>query len=193
MPLIDYPDVAELDEKTREALEGTRTERGAIPSFTHMLANNPAVFEAALGQFGEVMYGGTLDVDLKQLAFVVVSQENECAYCAATHGDELVNAFGLSETYLESIAESDYTEFGDRQRAVAEFARQGAIDPKRITRYHVEALRAVGFDDAGVLELTTVVAQAAFANTIADAMNIVPSHQNPDLEQYYPKEISLHE
>jgi uncharacterized peroxidase-related enzyme len=193
MPLIDYPDLDEIDEQTREMLEGTRTERGEIPSFTQMLANNPPVFEAALGQFGEVMYGGTLDVDLKQLAFVVVSQENECAYCAATHGDELVNAFGLSETHLEAIAERDYAAFTERQRTVAEFAHKGATNPKRITEDHVEALQAAGFDDADVIELTTVVAQAAFAKTIADAMNIFPSHQSSKLEQYYPKEMPVHE
>lgn len=192
MPLIDYPDIEKLDEQTREMLEGTRTERGEIPSFTHILATNPPVFEVALGQFGEVMYGGNLDVDLKQLAFVVVSQENECAYCAATHGDELVNAFGLPESHLEAIAEEDYTGFTDRQRAVAEVARQGATDPKRITEDHVDALRAVGFDDADVIELLTVVAQAAFANTIVDALNIAPSHQSTDLERYYPKEMPVH-
>lgn len=189
MPLIDYPDLKELDEQTRKMLEETRTERGEIPSFPHLMANNPPVFKAALGHFTEVMYGGNLDVDLKQLAFVVVSQANECAYCAATHGDELVNTFGLPETYLEAIAERNYAEFTDRQRAVAEFARQGATDPKRTTKDHVEALRATGFDDADVLELLTVVAQAAFANTIVDAMNILPNDQSAELEQYYPKEF----
>lgn len=192
MPLIDYPDVAELDEQTRGMLEEMPTD-DVIPSFPHMLANNPAILEATSVQFFEVMFGGDLEPDLKQLAFVVVSQENECPYCAATHGSDLVNDFGLPETRLEAIAEGDYTEFTDRQRAVAEFARQAATDPKRITEDHVEALRAAGFDDADVLELTTVVAQAAFATTIADAMNIVPSHQSPDLEQYYPKETPIHD
>lgn len=189
MPLIDYPDLEELDEQTREMLEDTRTERGEIPSFPHAMANNPPVFKAALGQFSEVMYGGNLDVSLKQLTFVVVSQQNECAYCAAAHGDELVNTFGVPEAYLEAIAEGDEAEFTDLQRAVTEFARQGATDPKRITDDHIEALREVGFDDADVLELLTVVAQAAFANTIVDAMNVLPSDQSAELEQYYPKEL----
>jgi uncharacterized peroxidase-related enzyme len=148
MPLIDYPDVEELDEETRGMLEGTGDERGGIPSFPHMLANNPAVLGAALGQFGEIMYGGNLEPDLKQLAFVTVSQENECAYCAASHGAELVNAFGLPAAQLEAIAKRDYSELTDRQRAVVEFARQSAVDPKRVSADHVEALRAVGFDDA---------------------------------------------
>lgn len=186
MALIDSPDPDSLDEQTAAMLEETRTERGDIPSFTSMLATNPPIFEAALGQFGEVMYGGSLEPPIKQLAFVVFSQANECAYCAATHGDELVNGFGLPESQLQAIAHGDYSELSDRQRAVASFARQGATDPKRITDDNIEELRAVGFDDAELLELVTVVAQASFANTVADALNLLPSDQNPDLEQYYP-------
>lgn len=194
MPLIDYPDVEDVDERTRELLYQGRTEDGTPPSaFPLMLANNPVILEATTGQFTEVMYGANLEPELKQLAFVVVSQENKCGYCAAAHGEELVNGFGLPEAHLEAIAERDYTEFTNRQRAVGEFARQGANDPKRITEDHIKALRKVGFDDADVVELLTVVAQATFANTIVDAMDIVPSDQSMELEQYYPIEKPTHE
>lgn len=190
MPLIDYPDVATLDEQSRGMLEQMQTDRNEIPSFPHMLANNPAILEATSGQFFEVMYAGDLEPDLKQLAFVAVSQENDCPYCAASHGDELVNDFGLPETHLDAIADRDYAQFSDRERAVAEFARQGAIDPKRITENHVADLRDVGFDEADIIELLTVVAQAAFANTIADALNIHPSDQSVELGQFYTTKLA---
>lgn len=185
MPLIDYPDIEELDDRTRGILEEMRTERGEIPSFPQLLASNPAIFEATIGQFREVVYGGEVPPALKQLAFVVVSQENECPYCAATHGDELVNAFDLPESYLDAIADAEYDRFTTRQQAVAEFARQGAIDPKRISEDYIADLRDAGFDDGDIVELLTVVAQAMFANTIADAMNLHPTDQSPALEQFY--------
>lgn len=185
MPLIDYPDIEELDDRTRGILEEMRTERGEIPSFPQLLASNPAIFEATIGQFREVVYGGEVPPALKQLAFVVVSQENECPYCAATHGDELVTAFDLPESYLDAIADAEYDRFTTRQQAVAEFARQGAIDPKRISEDYIADLRDAGFDDGDIVELLTVVAQAMFANTIADAMNLHPTDQSPALEQFY--------
>lgn len=187
MPLIDYPDLTEVDEQTAELLDRSRSDSGDLPSFPHMLANNPSVLGAALGQFGEIMYGGGLPPNEKQLAFVVVSQANECAYCAASHGQELVNAFGLPVTQLEAIAAGDYTELTDRQRAIVEFARQGAVDPKRVTDGDVVALREVGFNDADVMELVAVLAQATFANTIVDVLNVLPSDQSPELARYYPK------
>lgn len=189
MPLIDYPVLEDLDGETRDVLDGVRNPDGEIPAFPRMLANNPDVLKAALGQFAEVMYGGNLPPDLKQLAFVVVSQANECAYCAASHGEELVTAFGQPLARLEAVAEHDHRGLGDRERAVAVFARQGATDPKRMDAEHLEALRGVGFDDADIIELLAVVAQASFANTIADAMHMLPGDQSPQLEQYYPRPV----
>lgn len=189
MPLIDYPVLEELDDETREILNRTRNSRGEIPAFPRMLANNPDVLKAALGQFGEVMYGGELEPDLKQLAFVVVSQVNESAYCAASHGDELVNAFGHPAARLEAIAEDEHADLSDRERAVAAFARQCATDPKRVSAEHLDALRTVGFENADIIELLAVVAQASFANTVADAMHIVPDDQSQELERYYPRRV----
>lgn len=190
MALINYPAYDHLDEKTRQMLDRTRNEQGRIASFTHMMSKNPAVLEAALGQFSEVMYGGRLGPDLKQLAFVVVSQENGCAYCAASHGRQLVNVLGLPETHLTAIIEGTYGEFTDRQKAVAEFARQAAADPKRVSAAHLEALRDVDFDDADIIELAAVVAQAAFANTFVDVLGILPGDESADVERFYAEKMS---
>lgn len=186
MPLIDYADPAAVDESTRDLLERSRNDRDEIPAFPRMLANNPTIFEATMGQYGEVLFGGDLELPLKQLVIVTVSQANDCAYCAATHGAELVEALGLPATHLEAVTAGDYSELSDRQRAVVEFAHQAATDPKRVTTDHLEALRAVGFDDSDVVELVVVTAQATFANTIADVMNIRPQDQSADLDEYYP-------
>lgn len=190
MSLIDYPDLDKIDEETREMLERNRTEEGAIPAFPHIVANNPSILAAALGQFGEVMYGGNLEPDLKQLAFVVVSQENECAYCAASHGRELVTAFGIPGTQVDELQGGDYTGLTARQRAAAKFAQQTARDPKRVSADHVESLREVGFDSADILELTAVVSQAAFANTLVDVLNVKPGDQSAELERYYRDGVS---
>lgn len=186
MALIDYPELAECDDETRAILSQFRSEHGEIPAFPRMLANKPAVLKAAVGQFGEVMFGGNLDPTLKQLAFVVVSQQHASAYCAATHGESLAGGLGLSASQVTEIAAGDESALTERQRAVAAFARRVAADPKAVSAADLKALRAVGFDDADIVELIAATAQANFANTVADATGITPDDESPRLWAYSP-------
>lgn len=186
MPLIDYPAWTDLDEHTQELVGGMRDRSGAVSAFGRMLSHNAEVLTAAVQQFGTVMYGGRLDPALKQLAFVVVAQQRACAYCAATHGSELVDGFGLPGASLEALAAGDDTALTEAERAAVSVARQAATDPKAIGPSHLDALRAAGFDDAETVELVAAVAQAAFATTIADALDLAPADQSPDLERYVP-------
>lgn len=187
MPLIDYADTDKLDEKTRQMLSRAELPDGTIPAFARMMANNPEVFGVAMGQFSTVMFGGSVDVGLKQLAFVTVSQVNDSPYCAATHGQQLVEALGYPMANLEALAAGDDSAFTEEQRAVVEFARQAATDPHEVSDKHITALREAGFDKAGIVELLAAVAQASFANTIVETIEIVPADENPDLTRYYPK------
>lgn len=186
MALIDYPDLAECDDETRAILSQFRNEHGEIPAFPRMLANKPALLKAAVGQFGEVMFGGDLDPMLKQLAFVVVSQQNASAYCAATHGEQLASGLGLSASQVTEIAAGDDSALTERQRAVAAFARRVASDSSAVSAADLETLRAVGFDEVDVVELVAATAQANFANTVADATGITPDDESPRLWAYSP-------
>lgn len=186
MALIDYPDLVECDDDTRAILSQFRNEHGEIPAFPRMLANKPAVLKAAVGQFGEVMFGGDLDPTLKQLAFVVVAQQNASAYCAATHGEQLAGGLGLSASQVAEIAAGDDSALTERQRAVAAFARRVASDSSAVSAADLETLRAVGFDDADIVELVAATAQANFANTVADVTGITPDDESPRLWAYSP-------
>lgn len=187
MPLIDYADVESLENGTRQMLKQAELPDGTIPAFARMMANNPEVLQAAMGQFSVVMFGGTVDVSLKQLAFVIVSQINDSPYCAATHGQHLVEALGYPMANLEALATEDDSGLSEEQRAVVEFARQAATDPHGVSAKHIDALLQVGFDDSGIVELLAAVAQASFANTIVESIKIAPADENPGLARYYPK------
>lgn len=185
MPLIDYAIIDDLEEDTRELLNGAALPDGNIPAFARMMANNPEVLKAAMSQFPVVMFGGDVDVGLKQLAFVTVSQLNDSPYCTATHGQQLVEALGYPMDTIEALAGGDDSVFTEEQRAVVAFARQAATNPQAVGNEHIEALREVGFDDADIIELVAAVAQASFANTIVETLGIEPADEDPGLERYY--------
>jgi uncharacterized peroxidase-related enzyme len=70
--------------------------------------------------------------------------------------------------------EVDYraAELGDRRRAMLEYAAKLTLTPAAVRREDVDALRAVGFDDADVLAIAEVTSYYAYANRIADGLGV---------------------
>ena len=53
-----------------------------------------------------------------------------------------------------------------------DFAVKLTRTPYRHTRSDVDALRAVGFDDTGVLQITLIAAYFNYINRVADALGV---------------------
>ncbi len=68
----------------------------------------------------------------------------------------------------------DYTQanLSAADRAMLDFAVKMTVAPYKHTRDDVEKLRAVGFDDTGVLQITMIAAYFNYINRIADALGV---------------------
>jgi uncharacterized peroxidase-related enzyme len=68
----------------------------------------------------------------------------------------------------------DYTKanLSDADRAMLDFAAKLTVSPYKHTREDVEKLRAVGFDDTGVLQITLIAAFFNYINRVADALGV---------------------
>lgn len=58
----------------------------------------------------------------------------------------------------------------DADRTMLDFAVKLTISPYKHTREDVEKLRAVGFDDTGILQITLIAAWFNYINRVADAL-----------------------
>ena len=56
--------------------------------------------------------------------------------------------------------------------AMLDFAAQLTRDATRITPTHHAALRAVGFDDRGILQITLIASWFNYINRVADALGV---------------------
>lgn len=53
-----------------------------------------------------------------------------------------------------------------------DFAVKMTVSPHKHTREDVEKLRAVGFDDTGILQITLIAAWFNYINRLADALGV---------------------
>lgn len=80
MARIKPLDVNNVDDKAKGIFEDFLRERGNVPNMFRTLAYRPEILNTAFDHFRAVLNTGTLDLRLKELVAVRVSQINECAY-----------------------------------------------------------------------------------------------------------------
>lgn len=184
MARIDYVDEEDVSDEVREMLLDYKEEHGERSMMRESLANHPPLLEAITVCFDNLMRTGTLDRELKEVIAVVVSQTNECDYCAASHRESLVEVVGLPTDRFDAIKAEEFEELPERYRAAAEFAQQVAANPNRVTDDHFETLRDAGFTDQNIVELLGVVGLFMFVNTYGIALNMRASDRDETLPTY---------
>jgi uncharacterized peroxidase-related enzyme len=60
----------------------------------------------------------------------------------------------------------------DAERVMLEYVVQLTKDATRVTPEHHERLRAVGFDDRGILQITLIASWFNYINRVADALGV---------------------
>ena len=79
----------------------------------------------------------------------------------------------LDEKLVEAIRRDYRTApIDERDRVMLDFVVDLTRDATRITRAHHERLRAVGFDDRGILQITLIAAWFNYINRVADGLGV---------------------
>jgi uncharacterized peroxidase-related enzyme len=184
MPHIDYVRTDEASGAVREALEDYRDEHGERSLLRESVANHPPLLEATKVFFDQIMREGHLDRELKEIVAVVVSQANECDYCAPSHRESLIEVHGVSRELVDDVRNEEYDSLSPEYQAAVEFTETVVADPNRVTENDFEVLRDAGFDDQDAVEILGVVGLFMFTNTYARAVSIHPTDRDDRLAEY---------
>jgi uncharacterized peroxidase-related enzyme len=79
----------------------------------------------------------------------------------------------LDEAFVAQLRD-DYRKapLTDAERAMLDFAVQISRDATRIIRDDIEGLRAHGFDDRAILQITLIASWFNYINRVADALGV---------------------
>jgi alkylhydroperoxidase family enzyme len=75
---------------------------------------------------------------------------------------------------LVAALENDYRQapISEQDRVMLDYVAQVTRDATRIGPEHHETLRAVGFDDRGILQITLIASWFNYINRVADALGV---------------------
>jgi uncharacterized peroxidase-related enzyme len=116
---------------------------------------------------------GSLGRRHKEMIATLVSTENECPYCADSHGF-FFRVHGGTSTALAAIQADnlDSPELTIAEQALMEFARKVNLNAHQIARCDVDALLQSGWSELQIAEAVHIAALFATFNRVANAFGL---------------------
>ncbi len=175
-PYIPFPDLgADLGRVpiyARPDAAFYATRMGFLPDTIRLYLHVPWVAEAMFRMNNALMRDerNALSEEFKYRLSLIVSRDNECAYCTSHHVGVFKRKFGYDETQIESILRLDQT--ADAREALArEFAHQASLDAQGVSD-ELRARMAKTFSPQEYMEIVLLVGFWKMYNTMHNAMGI---------------------
>ena len=166
--------ISRIDPAQNEFLAGLEARGKQENPFYRVMAHRPKVLENFVPFYGAIAGPGALERRLKELAYLVASIANRCAYCTAAHLPGARKA-GISEDEIRAIESEQNAGFAPAEQALIAYARELTRNA-RVADAARDAL-AAHFTEEQVVELTLVVAMANFTNRFNNGLGILPREQ----------------
>lgn len=137
----------------------------------HTLEGHMTLYKAVLHH-----YDNELPKWILEVIGIYVSLLNGCAYCAEHHYAGLKRLMRDKERarlIRKALEARRPYEALDRQTARAlDYAEKLTLDPRKVSRSDIEALREAGFKDGQILEINQVTAYFAYANRTVQGLGV---------------------
>jgi uncharacterized peroxidase-related enzyme len=135
---------------------------GSVPkTFAAIAAHGPAALKAVLAA-DAVLAAGTLTKSDQEIIKLVISGIAGCDYCVAAH-NYLARLAGVKPDALKQIREGEPTGQAKRDALVG-FVRKLAQCSGTISDENFAAIKAVGYSDAQLVEISLAFATTVFTN-----------------------------
>jgi uncharacterized peroxidase-related enzyme len=163
--------------------------RPDIPGILKCFATHPPLLRHMMDLSEQLIFSdGSLGRRHKEMIATVVSTQNECPYCADSHG-YFFRVQGGSTRALAAIQANDLEspELTIAEQALLEFARKVNLNSHQIAKSDVDTLQLAGWSQLQIAEAVHVAALFATFNRVANAFGL----ESQGLLALYESELNL--
>lgn len=150
----------EVDAETGEIFDDLTRKLGMVPNLYAYIGHSRNALQSYLA-FQGAQSQGAFNAREREAIFLAISEVNGCDYCRAAHtAVGKMNGFSEEETIqLRSGTHAD-PKLGTISRLAAEItARRGRVEPTLVDEFF-----SLGYDEAALVDLVTLVADKTLAN-----------------------------
>lgn len=180
-PLTWHPHIApvELADATPEQLEAMKVTPSAkkVSEYVRTLVHDPESYVARTVLFNAIMYleGGLARPD-RELGALGASLVNGCTFCAVTHARRHAE-LTKNDDVVTALYTNQPEALSPRDAAIYAFARRLSVTPSEAMPEDVAALRAVGMDDAEIIDLIHAISIFGWANRLMHVLGHADSEK----------------
>nr|CAD6611195.1 peroxidase [Rhizobium sp. Khangiran2] len=145
---------------------------GYLPNMYRIFGHRPEVME----KWGALLASirGHMSLRRYELVTLAAARELKSSYCMLAHGSVLLRE-GFSDTQLADTAtDGAHAPLDEAEREMMRFAAKVVRDATSITREDVGRLKAQGFSDAEIFDITAAAAVRCFFSKTLDALGAEP-------------------
>ncbi|UWF78097.1 MULTISPECIES: carboxymuconolactone decarboxylase family protein [Microbacterium] len=165
-------DVARMYAEDREA-------DGVVYGHTRAMAVNPEAYSAFEALIRAVV--PSIGVRVYEAATLGAARAIGSSHCLLAHARKSLRAGVADEAGLRGFAEGDDSAFTPAEQAVIRYAARLSGDPATMTDADTEELRAHGFDDRQIVDITLAAAARNYFSRALLALT-VPTDDVPGLD-----------
>jgi uncharacterized peroxidase-related enzyme len=177
--------LTEADDELRQAMEGQKPlypQEYAIPVHpaegggSDIVASHSLIPKALYHAFST--FGALMSPDLPltrrhhEMIATMVSVTNRCVYWIESHA-EFLRRVTLDKELVEAL-ERDYTTapITPEERVMVDYVVKLTKDATKVWKDDHEKLRAAGFDDKAILQITLIASWFNYINRVADSLGV---------------------
>lgn len=172
MSRVKLVQIEDGNNKVNEVYEDIKKNFGMVPNLFKAYAIRPEILEATWNRVKAVMVVGKLPRQLKEMIAVVVSKVNGCQYCINAHSGAL-KMIGVSQQQVRQLVDNfETTDLPEDAKMVLRLVVKSTKAPGMITDLDIEELRKLGYSDAKIVEIFSVVDLFTSLNRFLDTLNV---------------------
>lgn len=146
---------------------------GRVHQGFQLYSASPDLMEQLFQQNGYYMQHPTLGFALLALVRMLVSEQNECAYCIGFNEAMLINQGVMTpEQIAEARRDPSTVPLSEKDKAMLLFVLKGTKAPKSIQAGDLDALRALGWTDRDIVDGLFHGARNAAVDIMFDAFKV---------------------
>lgn len=178
IPRFPTPALDTLPDDIRARILAVQEKSGFVPNVFLTLACRPDEFRAFFAYHDALMdKDGGLSKAEREMIVVATSAANQCHYCVIAHGAILrIRAKNprIADQIAVNYRKADIT---PRQRAMLDFAMKVSTASQTIAEQDFADVRAHGFGDDDVWDITAIAAFFALSNRMANVTGMRPNDE----------------